>query len=73
MTAVPGELAAPANVRVTADVSADVAERLRVWAALRRKPTAHIVAELVCRGVPSAEQLRELVGQNGAGNGQADR
>lgn len=72
MTAVPQELAGPGKERVTGEVSGDVAERLRVWAALRRKPAAHIVAELVCQGVPSAEQLRALVGQKGAGDGQAD-
>ena len=72
MTAVPQELAAPvvvpAKERVTGDVPGDVAERLRVWAALRRKPQAHIVAELVCDGVPGADQLKALMGQkNGAG------
>jgi hypothetical protein len=72
MTGVPQELAVPARERVTGEVPGDVAERLRVWAALRRKPAAHVVAELVCQGVPTAERLRALVGQKGTGNGQAD-
>ena len=36
---------------------ADVAHRLRVWAALRRTKAAHIVSELVCEAVPSEDQL----------------
>jgi hypothetical protein len=55
----------PAPERVSADVPADVAERLRVWGALRRKPAAHIVAELVIAGVPSDEQLKDLIGRKG--------
>jgi hypothetical protein len=59
--------------RVAADVPADVGRRLRMWAALRRKPAAHIVSELVCQGVPTAEQLAAQMQHNGAGNGRADR
>jgi hypothetical protein len=55
----------PDRERVTGDVPADVAERLRVWAALRRKKAAHIVAELVIAGVPSDDQLKNLFGQKG--------
>ena len=51
MTAVPQDLAA--KERISADVPADVAHRLRVWAALRRTKAAHIVSELVCEAVPS--------------------
>jgi hypothetical protein len=71
MSSVPDALAperenpAPERERVTGDVPADVAERLRVWAALRRKKSAHIVAELVVAGVPSDEQLKSLFGQKG--------
>jgi hypothetical protein len=71
MTSVPEALAperenpAAERERVTGDVPADVAERLRVWAALRRKKAAHIVAELVIAGVPSDEQLKSLFGQKG--------
>ena len=71
MTAVPEapapgrERPEPERERVTGDVPADVAERLRVWAALRRKKAAHIVAELVIAGVPSDEQLKNLFGQKG--------
>jgi hypothetical protein len=43
-----------------------------MWAALRRKPAAHIVSELVCQGVPTAEQLAAQMQRNGAGNGRAD-
>jgi hypothetical protein len=73
MTAVPQDLAASAKERISADVAADVAGRLRMWAALRRKPAAHIVSELVCQGVPTAEQLAAQIHQNGgASNGHAD-
>jgi hypothetical protein len=71
MTSVPEALAPererpePDRERVSCDVPADVAERLRVWAALRRKKAAHIVAELVIAGVPSDEQLKNLFGQKG--------
>jgi hypothetical protein len=68
-----GPEAEPARERVAADVPADVAERLRVWAALRRMPAAHVVAELVIAGVPGDEQLKGLIGQKGAGNGHPDR
>jgi hypothetical protein len=64
-TAVP-EALTPAKERVSADVPGDVAERLRVWAALRRQPAAHIVSELVCQGVPTADQLAAQMQQNGA-------
>jgi hypothetical protein len=67
MTAVPEALTpAAAKERVSGDVPGDVAERLRVWAALRRLPTAHIVSELVCQGVPTAYQLAAQMQQNGA-------
>ena len=72
MTAAPQGLVAQAKERVTGDVPGDVAERLRVWAALRRKPAAHIVAELVCQGVPDADRLKALMGQNGAGDEHYD-
>ena len=81
MTPVP-EALAPASKcpepeaapeRVAGDVPADVAERLRVWGALRRKPAAHIVAELVIAGVPGDEQLKALIGQKRAGSGRPDR
>jgi hypothetical protein len=71
MTSVPEALAPdrdrpePDRERVSGDVPADVGERLRVWAALRRKPAAHIVAELVIAGVPSDDQLKGLFGQKG--------
>jgi hypothetical protein len=77
MTAGPQDLApaAPqdlaAKERISADVPADVAHRLRMWAALRRTKAAHIVCELVCQAVPTAGQLATQM-QNGAGNGDAD-
>jgi hypothetical protein len=72
MTTAPRDLAASAKERISADVPADVAQRLRTWAALRRKRAAHIVAELVAEAVPTDEQLKGLIGQKGAGNGHAD-
>lgn len=65
MTAEPEAPAAPKE-RVTADVPGDVARRLRMWAALRRQPAAHIVSELVCQGVPTADKLAAQMQQNGA-------
>ena len=44
-----------------------------MWAALRRKPAAHIVSELVCQGVPTTDQLAAQIRHNGAGHGRADR
>lgn len=67
MTAVPQDLAA--KERISADVPADVAHRLRVWAALRRTKAAHIVSELVCEAVPSEDQLAAQIQPNGASNG----
>ena len=72
MTAVPQALEAPAKKRVSGDVPADVARRLDVWAALRGKPAAHIVAELVIGAVPDDDGLRALIGRKGAGNGHAE-
>ena len=71
MTPVPQAPPAAGKERVAADVPADVARRLRMWAALRRKPAAHIVSELVCQGVPTADQLAEQMQHNGAGHGHA--
>ena len=71
MTSVPQAPPAAGKERVAADVPADVARRLRMWAALRRKPAAHIVSELVCQGVPTADQLVEQIQHNGAGYGHA--
>jgi hypothetical protein len=72
MAAVPRDLAAGAKERISADVPADIAQRLRMWAALRRMKAAHIVSELVCQAVPTADQLAAQLRQNGAGNGRAD-
>jgi hypothetical protein len=66
MTAVPQDLAAPAKERISADVPADIAHRLRVWAALRRTKAAYIVGELVCQAVPTDDQLAAQMQQNGA-------
>jgi hypothetical protein len=71
MTAVPQVLAAAAKERISADVPADVAHRLRVWAALRRTKTAHIVSELVCEAVPSEDQLAAQMQQTGATDDRA--
>ena len=73
MTSGPQAPPAAGKERVAADVPADVARRLRMWAALRRKPAAHIVSELVCQGVPTADQLAAQIRHNGAGHGHAER
>jgi hypothetical protein len=72
MTPAPQDPATSAKDRISADVPADVAQRLRTWAALRRMPAARIVAELVCQGVPTAGQLAEQLQRDGASNGRAD-
>jgi hypothetical protein len=66
MTAVTEAPAVAGKERVAADVPADVARRLRMWAALRRQPTAHVVSELICQGVPTADQLAAQMQQTGA-------
>jgi hypothetical protein len=66
MTAGPEVLPAPGKERVSADIPGDVSARLRVWAALRRLPAAHIIGELICQGVPTADQLAAQMKQNGA-------
>lgn len=60
----PEPLAA-ARVRVPTDVPGDVARRLRIWAALRGLPVAHIVAALICAAVPADEQLADLMRAGG--------
>lgn len=67
MTAVPEVAEAIAEAlagskRVAADLPEDVMARLRVWAAMRGKPVAHVVAELVCKAVPTDAQLAEQIG-----------
>jgi hypothetical protein len=52
-----GALAGSGRERVAAEVPADVARRLRVWAALRGQPAAHVVSAVICQAVPSAEEL----------------
>ena len=57
MTAVPETPALPGQKRVAADLPADVARRLRTWAALRGQPVSHVIGELVARGLPSIDEL----------------
>lgn len=57
MTAVPETPALPGQKRVAADLPADVARRLRTWAALRGQPVSHVIGELVVRGLPSVNEL----------------
>jgi hypothetical protein len=52
-----GGPAASGRERVAAEVPTDVARRLRVWAALRGQPAAHVVSAVICQAVPSADQL----------------
>ena len=66
MTAVPEAPASPRQARVAAEVPSDVYRRLRTWAALRGQPVAHVVSEVVCRAVPTADQLAAQMQQNGA-------
>jgi hypothetical protein len=70
MTAVPEVTQAPTpgRARVAAELPTDVFRRLRVWAALRAQPAAHVVSDVVCQAVPTDKQLAELVQQNGAHN-----
>lgn len=68
MTAVPEAPAAPAvarRERIAVELPPDVTKRLRVWAALRGQPAAHVVSDVVCQAVPTDEQLAELVQRNG--------
>jgi hypothetical protein len=74
MTPVPEALAPasecleaePARERVAADVPAGVARRLRMWAALRGQRVAHVVSDVVCQAVPTAEQLADLMRNGGS-------
>jgi hypothetical protein len=80
MTSVPEALAPErerpepltARERVSTDVPGDVAKRLRIWAALRGLPAAHIVAALICQAVPDAEQLADLM-RTGGGRDHDER
>lgn len=69
MTAVPKAPPGPGQKRVAADLPADVARRLRTWAALRGKPVSHVIGELIVRDVPTDDELAALISQNGVGNG----
>jgi hypothetical protein len=60
----------PGKVRVPADIPAEAAHRLKVWASIRRTVPAHLVAELVCQALPDWEQLGELT--RAGGNGGRD-
>ena len=65
MSAVPEAPASPRQARVAADLPSDH-RRLRTWAALRGQPVAHVVSEVVCRAVPTADQLAAQMHENGA-------
>jgi len=68
MTAVPEAPAPARQARVAAEVPGDVYRRLRTWAALRGQPVAHVVSEVICRAVPSADQLAAQMHESGAPN-----
>ena len=70
MSAGPEVLTTPGKERVSAEVPGDVARRLRVWAGLRGQPAAHVVAQVICDAVPSADQLAKDI--RGERNGRAD-
>jgi hypothetical protein len=72
MRAVPEAPASSRQERIAGDVPGDVALRLRMWAALRGQPVAHVVAEVICRAVPTAAQLAVQM-QDGVRGDQDDR
>ena len=59
------EQTAAARERVSTDVDVDVARRLRIWAALRGLPAAHVVAQLLSQAVPDADKLADLMRAGG--------
>jgi hypothetical protein len=61
MTAVQEVPAATRQERVSADLPGELAKRLRTWAALRGLPVSHVIAELVRRAVPTADQLADQI------------
>jgi hypothetical protein len=71
MTPAPAPPEAPAARpnRVVADLSDDLARRLRTWAGMRGQPVSHVVCELIRQAVPTADQLAQDLCEGGAGNG----
>ena len=61
MTAVQEVPVAARQERVSADLPGELAKRLRTWAALRGLPVSHVIAELVKRAVPTADQLADQI------------
>ena len=61
MTAVQEVPATARQERVAADLPGELAKRLRTWAAVRGLPVSHVIAELVGRAVPTADQLADQI------------
>ena len=58
------------KVRVPADIPADVARRLKIWAAVLGRVPGHVVAELIVQAVPDDATLADLM--RAGGNGGRD-
>lgn len=68
--AVPARPPNPYDMRLVANIPSDVATRLRLLAALRRKPVGHVLTELLGRELPTsgqlAAQLQQMSGDGGS-------
>jgi hypothetical protein len=70
----PGRMPSPYDTRLVANVPGDVATRLRLLAALRRRPVGHVLTELLGRELPTSGQLAaqlQQMSETGAGNDDA--
>ncbi len=52
-----GRAPSPYDMRLVANVPTDIGTRLRLLAALRRKPVGHVLTELLGRELPTSGQL----------------
>ncbi len=69
----PGRTPTPYTERIVTHVTPDVDERLRMQAALERRPPAHVLNEVLAAGLLTLSQIKERIAermqQMGEGNG----
>jgi len=71
-----GRAPSPYDMRLVANVPTEIGTRLRLLAALRRKPVGHVLTELLGRELPTSGQLAaqlQQMEQLGASGDDADR
>jgi hypothetical protein len=72
MTQAPEAPILPGHKRVGVQLPADVARRLRTWAALCGQPVSHIAADMITAALPTDGQLAAQIRQSEEADGHAD-